>query len=74
MNQWISDVCRGCEQTNWLDMGDPNDLTGHDPVACCCHNCGHSWWLGGEIPSWIASLDREVDPSDKADEGQEFPI
>ena len=48
MTQWYEDYCPKCQKSNWIDNGDPQDMTVEDVEGIRCWNCGHCWLLGEE--------------------------
>lgn len=48
MNSWIEAICPECGRTNWLDNGDPADMTGFDVDGFVCWNCGKSFTMEEE--------------------------
>ncbi len=64
---WESEACPNCGVTNWIDTGDPQDMTGRDVSAAKCYACDHSWWL------YDASDDTDGTAADNADEGKSCP-
>ncbi len=43
MNQWIEENCPECKASNFVNNGDPEDLTRPDIEGIECHACGHKW-------------------------------
>ena len=49
MTQWHEDYCPKCAKSNWIDNGNPQDMTVGDIEGIRCWNCGHCWLLGEEF-------------------------
>ena len=48
MLSWLELSCPGCSTTNWVDNGDPQDMTGFDSEGYKCWKCGKTFTLEGE--------------------------
>lgn len=42
---WFQDNCPECRSSNWINDGDPSDLTAMDVGGIKCWKCGHCWKL-----------------------------
>lgn len=45
MNQWLEMNCPRCRVNNWIDNGDPTDLTVNDVEGFQCWHCGANFVL-----------------------------
>lgn len=45
---WDKVFCPKCKTGNWVNYGDPNDITGVDVDSVECYNCDHWFWAGDE--------------------------
>jgi hypothetical protein len=43
IEQWFRCRCPKCENLNWINNGDPADMTIPDVEGINCWNCQHSW-------------------------------
>jgi len=46
---WYEMVCPQCNEHNFINAGDDNDITGIDLEACKCHNCKVCFDFEGEV-------------------------
>lgn len=49
METWIKINCPFCKKNNWLNNGDPNDMTVTDVEACECWKCNKKFVLDEEF-------------------------
>jgi hypothetical protein len=45
---WSKEFCPACKSGNWVNYGDPEDITGVDVDALCCWNCSQVFWISVE--------------------------
>ena len=48
MLSWLELTCPNCHTTNWVDNGDPADMTGFDDEGYECWKCQGQFTLEGE--------------------------
>lgn len=48
MNQWLEITCPHCHVNNWIDNGDPTDMTGFDVEGFQCWHCGDNFLFDGD--------------------------
>lgn len=41
----VDSNCPKCKTRNWVNYGDPDDITGYDIEAVHCYDCGHYYWI-----------------------------
>lgn len=51
MNVWFEIECPACGKVNWINNGDPSDLSRPDVEACKCWECGLDIDLETEGPA-----------------------
>jgi len=60
MFSWLEISCPNCNATNWLENGDPQDMTGFDSEGYECWKCGKNYTLEGEeVEDEALKADRE---------------
>jgi len=47
--QWWCSSCPKCKEKNWINNGDPSDLTVMDVEGIRCWSCQHCWRLSEEL-------------------------
>lgn len=45
IEQWLSDNCPKCGEKNFVNNGDPDDMTICDIDGIKCWNCRHEWLM-----------------------------
>lgn len=58
--QWISDDCPGCGKTNFVNNGDPLDMTAMDVEGIECWKCGHKWKIDDGESAYLGEPCYEV--------------
>ena len=48
MFNWLELFCPNCDTTNWVDNGDPTDVTGFDTEGYQCWKCKKEFTLDNE--------------------------
>ena len=48
MTSWLELDCPNCDAVNWVDNGDPQDMTGFDSEGYQCWKCKKHFTLEGE--------------------------
>jgi phage FluMu protein Com len=66
LEQWWKIWCPNCNAVNWLNNGDPSDMTAFDVQAFKCHACG-------KVSAMSDDDEFDEDDADWAEEGLPKP-